>query len=525
MATSPFVISGLKAAQPGGLGSTISNTNTLKPAFTAAASQQRALGKPGNSAIASLLMGPQASQPVATRSVAPTQNMFTQPKTQTTQPSTPLKSTATSPDGTTTQTFHAPAPAPTFTTPSGAVVNSSTGQPESVPPSFSGTVGSLIDTSRQGSPAAQGYTSQTAAAGQGNVPIGQSAAGIAADYGKKIADVGQQAAIGEQSVGGQGIMPVAMGRAQQIAQTASEAQTALATGEEAALQGTGQQLTAQNQEASAFNNAAGQANTSQNLQQTGLTSAAGLQQPSASYPFVFNPTTGTFTNAGGGVLSAQDAAQAVIGGKMSYDQAKASLGYLGGTGEAQLQQSILGAGGDPLALQAQGSATQSNIQTAGTAGTQANQQVFNKAYGEYTDLQNSVQNVDQFGQLLTQNMGGINPSDVKYANQTIAQIRSQLSSGQQAQFDSTLAALTSKVSGLLSVGGNEIPTDVSTAANKIIDGSLPVGSLTAVLSRIQAEGNILLQNQAQKVNTAYAGIQGGNINQNANTSTTASPWH
>lgn len=526
MATSPFVISGLKAAQPGGLGNTISNTNTLKPAFTAPASQQKALGQPGNAAIASLLMGPQApaAQP-ATRNVPPAQNMFT-------APSTPLKSTTTSGDGSTVQTYHAPiVPQQPVTTQSvknadgtytlsapGTSDTSAQSQTPSVgasmqPPSFPGTIGSLIQSAQQGSPqATQATTGLLDANGQNSPLVGEQK-----NTAQDIQNLRTTLATDTGALYNQGgELNYQTGRIGALQNQEAEKETA-ANAKLSAL------AAIQSTQNTGLNEAGGVANQSRSLQQSGFTSAAGLQQPSASYPFVFNPTTSTFTNAGGGVLSAQDAAQAVMSGKISYDQAKSSLGYLGGTGEAQLQQAITSAGGNPLALQAQGSAQQSNVQTAGTAGTQANQAVFNKAYGDYTTLQNAVQNVDQFGQLLTQNMGGINPSDVRYANQTIAQIRSQLSSGQQAQFNSTLAALTSKVSGLLSVGGNEIPTDISTAANKIIDGSLPVGSLTAVLSRIQQEGNILLQNQAGIVNNAYAGIQGGNNTQtqNGNTNSTS----
>lgn len=162
-----------------------------------------------------------------------------------------------------------------------------------------------------------------------------------------------------------------------------------------------------------------------------------------------------------------------------------------------------------------GAAQASNAQTAGTAGVQANQAVFNDAYKAYTQLQNATQNVDQFGSLLTSGMqdaqgNTINPFDVKYANQKLADIRNQLSNAQQAQFDTTLAALKSKVSGLLSVGGNEIPTAITADAQKILDGSLPFGSLNSVLQRIQTEGNILLQNQANLVNSSYAGTQGQN---------------
>lgn len=157
------------------------------------------------------------------------------------------------------------------------------------------------------------------------------------------------------------------------------------------------------------------------------------------------------------------------------------------------------------------SAQQSNVQVGGTAGVQANQQVFNQAYGAYTQLQNSVSNIDQFGNLLVQTMqqGGINPTDVKYANEKLATIRGQLSSAQQAVYDNTLASLRSRVSGLLAAGGSEVPTAITADAQKILDGSLPLAALSAVLARIKQEGQVLLQNQAGVVNNAWQGIQAG----------------
>lgn len=474
--------------------------------------------------------------------------------------------TTTHPDGSTVKVTYAPdngqknVSSGNFTTPSGAQVNGTTGglisgptTSQTTPSIFSGLIGGLSQASQQAvpqstnasnqlatattSPEAEQYTADTANYGAGNIPIGQAAADIGNKYGGQINDIQKSMNLQEAANASSGA-PVGLGRAGLIAQYGGQLLSGTSAAEAAALQGNAQQLTAQQQAANAANQAAGQANTGlglkqsglkssadvaqnqQSLTQSGLNSAASLTQPSATYPFVFDPATGSFKNSGGGVVSPQDAASAVLSGKLSYDQAKSSLGYMGQTGESQLQSAILQA--NPNAninqLQAQGTATAQNTLTAGTAGVQANQSVFNKAYGDYTTLQNAVQNVDQFGQLLTQNMGGINPSDVKYANQSISQIRSQLSSAAQAQFDSTLAALTSKVSGLLSVGGNEIPTDISSAANKIIDGSLPIGSLTSVLSRIQQEGNILLQNQGAIVNSAYTGLQGGNQSNTNNSS-------
>ena len=160
----------------------------------------------------------------------------------------------------------------------------------------------------------------------------------------------------------------------------------------------------------------------------------------------------------------------------------------------------------------QQSAQQQNVSTAGTAGVTASQGVFNQAFGTYTQLQNATSNVSDLGNLLVNTMaqGGINPSDSKWANQGLSAIRNQLSSTAQAQFDSTLASLQSRASGLLSAGGNEIPTAITANINKILDGSLPVGALSGVLAQINSEGQILLNNQYKIMQQAYQGITNPN---------------
>lgn len=280
-------------------------------------------------------------------------------------------------------------------------------------------------------------------------------------------------------------------------------------GQEAAAQGAVTQL----------QTALGQAVTERGQTLTGLGAAAGYAQPSvAAYgQTVFNPLTGQYE--GGGGLPAdtlqQYAQMAASGQYAAIPSAITSNPVLSAQLNAAAKQ--LNPNYNPIASTAQGQAAATNIQTGGTATPSAYNAIYQQALGDYTNLQQSVQNVDQFGSLLTSNMaaGGINPTDVKYANKTLAQIRAQLSSGAQAQYDTTLAALRSKISGMLSIGGTETPTAITADAQKILDGSLPLSSLNDVLGRIQQEGNVLLQNQAQKVNTAKTGTLGGGSTGNA----------
>jgi hypothetical protein len=276
-----------------------------------------------------------------------------------------------------------------------------------------------------------------------------------------------------------------------------------------------------NQQATQQNNAGTLMGNAGNLYQNAATSAA----PSTATPgqAVFNPLTGTYSSASSGGGTPTTAPSGIDQNSWNqYIQAYASGNI------ASIPSAITGnanlAGQLQAAVQAQNpnydyatatgaaGARNSNAGLAGTTSPEAYKAIYTKALSDYADLQQSIQNVDGFGTLLTSNMsaGGINPTDVKYANQTLAQIRGQLSSSAQGQYDSTLAALRSKISGMLAVGGSETPTAITADAQKILDGSLPLSSLNAVLSRIQTEGNTLLTNQGTKVNAAKTGTLGGN---------------
>lgn len=296
-----------------------------------------------------------------------------------------------------------------------------------------------------------------------------------------------------------------------------------------ALAGNAQQQSAFTGAANAANTTAGQATGQQQAQQSGLGTAAGLLAPTVG---AYGQTQYLPQNAGqdqgnsGGSLNPINnigsIAQQVISGQLSPQQAYAMGGNVPnfqGALNAAIQQAKPGF--DTAGAQGRYDANQSNVTTAGTAPTQANADIYKNSLSQLYDLQNTTANVDQFGNLLLSTMqdkngNKINPSDLKYANQTLSQVRNQLSSVQQATFDSTFASLKSRVSGLLAQGGSEIPTQITADANKIIDGSLPFSSLSAVLSRITTEGNILTKNLQNKLNQSGGAIGAPKSGNNSN---------
>lgn len=211
---------------------------------------------------------------------------------------------------------------------------------------FQSVIKGLIDASK-GSKAQQKYLDELAKTAEGNRAIGQDAAALSKQYGSEISRVG---GLGAGAVAGnlsRGTSVVGSGNAAIASQSASARMSALAQGQSAALQGTQQQLTGQGQMASAYGQALTGANVQQQQQQSGLASAAGFIQPSiAGYGQTsFDPLTGQFRGGQGGLdpaIAAQQLAQQVKSGQMTYEQAVSSLGYAGGAGQQFLNNALGG---------------------------------------------------------------------------------------------------------------------------------------------------------------------------------------
>ncbi len=319
-----------------------------------------------------------------------------------------------------------------------------------------------------------------------NIPVGQAATDIANKYSAQIQPLlGEQ--VGQRSTG---TYPVGEGNAAAIGQEIQ----GLAAQEGQALTANAQGLTAQGQ---AQNGVLGALQASQSTTQLPYNTPV-------AYTNTSQPVGGSAQSGSAPLQTAvQNALQQIKNGTGFTNAISASgLDQFGLAGKTALLQA-LPQGFNPNSSDAQAATQAQNIQTAGTAVTSANAAAYASNLNPYLQLQNTIANVDQFGNLLisTMQQGGINPFDVKYSNTTLANVRNQLSSAQQAVFDNTYASLKSRVSGLLATGGDQIPTQITSDSNKILDGSLPVASLYAVLQRIQTEGQILGTNQANLVNT------------------------
>lgn len=166
-------------------------------------------------------------------------------------------------------------------------------------------------------------------------------------------------------------------------------------------------------------------------------------------------------------------------------------------------------------------AQQQFAQTAGTFEQGANVGIYDSALASVANIENQIANVDQLGRLLyeTTAQGGINPTDVRFANATIAEIRRQLSSGAQATFDNTISTLRARSAELLAAGGNITPTDAGNKANMMLPDTLPLSALGSVLDRIKEEGQIIANNQKQIAAKSFTNAK-GNTSSTKGTSST-----
>lgn len=391
------------------------------------------------------------------------------------------------------------APAPTPTTPA-------TTTPAPTTPAagtFPGMVNTLSTSAQNGSASEQQNQADTAKYGAGNIPIGQNAADIAANYGKQISDVGKQGAAFESGQLTTGTSPVAEGNAAVTAQTTAAQQQALATGEAAALQGTGQQLTAQNQAAGAANQAAGQANTAQGTSLSGINSAAALAQPSATAQgqTTFDPLTGKFTG-GSYQQNMQTVVDAIKNGSIGYTDGVNSLSGLSPTAKADVL-AALGQGFDTVASDANAAAKGSNIQTLGTAETQGQAQVeatlapMRAASTAADGIQSTINN------FLDQNPD-LNSNSAALANAAQQWISGkQLTDPKYQSLFNYLNEYTSTLAPVLGVGG-----DTTNLKTEIAQGFVNSRASGASIKSVIANMSQLAQD---KIKNIRSGASGGGV--------------
>lgn len=258
------------------------------------------------------------------------------------------------------------------------------------------------------------------------------------------------------------------------------------------------------------------------LNAQGQTIASGLQ-PTEPGQAVFNPATGQYTTASSGGGSPGTAPSGIDQGSWSTYTNDLLSGNTSAipasiTGNAnlfgQLQQAATAQNPSFSYNTAvgQGAAQQSNATVGGTATVNAGASAFGQANPAYLKLSTyTMPNIDSFGQLLTSGAGGVNPFSSQYANMSLQQFQNQLSSAQQAQFQTTFQQLKQSIADLAGSGGSQTPTANSSQADATLSPTSKMSTIQATLQRIQQEGDIYLKSQAALNNAALTEAQGGGV--------------
>lgn len=229
---------------------------------------------------------------------------------------------------------------------------------------------------------------------------------------------------------------------------------------------------------------------------TGIGAATNEVQAPYGTPLL-NPLSGTITNTGtqgGGTgnitgnvnTDSTNFATAVMNGTMTYDQAVSSLGYAGDIGTTALNNAILKNGGNPEALQAQGAATQSNIQTGGTTGTNTASAGYSSAVQGYNSANASYQTVTAQGNTLQQAMAsaGVNTAP-QFVNTPVNQLANQFGSAQFTSFQTALTETQQAYTTLLGAVGAATPTVNGQAATSLLTISSTPAQIQAALTQLQ----------------------------------------
>lgn len=209
---------------------------------------------------------------------------------------------------------------------------------------------------------------------------------------------------------------------------------------------------------------------------------------------------------GGGAMTSL--AQQVLNHQLTEQQAESQLPSGVPAAALNQEEQRLQPGFNTNTATAQAQATASNVGTAGTAQTTANQGIYNTATQSLATLENAAANIQSFGNQAIQNISQLGLSPSQTINSAIQAAQTQINNPAYARFNTNIQGLKARVSDLLATG--EIPTSASAGAESIINGNLNLGSLQSTLDQINGEAASLVQNQAQIASSAYSNIQGGN---------------
>lgn len=366
-------------------------------------------------------------------------------------------------------------------------VKESIKKPEQNPLTFNSIVGDVRGASNPSS-TQSGYVRKIEKIGSQNQALGQKAEDLSTKYGQEIARIGE---LGAGAVAGNlstGTNVVGAGNAAIASQSASSRMNALAQGQNAELSGIDKQLAANAAERAALEASLAGSQFQQSTQLGGLGKAGDLAAPSGNYPFTFDPLTGSFgdSSGSGSQMNAEQVAQNLVGGKMTYQQAQAALSYLGPVAESRLNAAITAAGGNALQLQAQGAAQQSNINSGITTPANTAAAGYSDAVQSYNSLGAINNSADaQASQVKTiLDSTGLNSSNLNDYTKAINKLGSRIGNEKVTQLTTAMIELQNFYSQLLNTGGIT-PTGSETAALNTLNPNSSAKQIMASIGELQ----------------------------------------
>lgn len=331
----------------------------------------------------------------------------------------------------------------------------------------------------------------------GNKEIADNAARISEQYGAEIARIG---GIGAGQLGqmGRGTTNVAYGNAMTAQNMASARMDALAKGQQAALEGTAQQLTGQEQAASAFKPSLEATLTQQQQQLSGLGTTAGLAAP-MNIPYSaggFDPVTGQQI-AGG------------LGGYAGYKAAEQTFDLSGQYPDAgfQYNPNLTPAQNLQMMQQAQAGSPTYQRGTYGQAGANNQQQAANITLGQQgynqfglqtEQLRQTVNTAESLGQNLASVMEqfSINGQPLKAVNIPFNALKKQYAPEMTA-FQTALRETANAYNQVFATTGTT-PTDAQAISEAIFDEKSTPQQMIAALEQLgqQAKKKVEIAEQA-----------------------------
>lgn len=244
----------------------------------------------------------------------------------------------------------------------------------------------------------------------------------------------------------------------------------------------------------------------QQAQQLGLGAAAGYSQP-VQVPYsnqYISPVTGQPVSGSTGnyniMSAAQNYAQMVQNGQMSYNDAVSAMGGYGVAGQQALNS----------ALPSGFNVNQSNATAASQSSQTAQQQ-------QYTSAASQASNLGlQLNQLIQQ--AGINPNDLNALNSFVQQVATNTSNPNYQTFQNLVNDLANTYAQVLTPAGGSTTDMVRQISSSLLNSTQSGQSILQVMQNLDSQ----VQAKIAGVTTAYGFT---NTNSSGTTGGGANPWH